>query len=140
MNTDNFYQYPLKIQLKIFSSWVGVFEYKLTIDRLSSINFSHQNIEKSLRQLNNDEVNKLIQLIQKINLPFTKKNDSLYGEPLVCDGSAFELSIKSKRYKVSFSYMDGQDEISNKSIIIVSNYIESLVDTKDLMSSFGQLD
>ena len=140
MKTDDFYQYPLKIQLKNFSSWVGVFEYKLIIDKLSSINFSHQNIEKSLRQLNNDEENTLIQLIQKINLPFTKKNDFPYGESLVCDGSAFELSIKSKRYKVSFSYMDGQDKISNKSVINVSNYIESLVDTKDLMSSFGQFD
>ena len=139
MKKDIFFQLPLKIKLTSNSSWIGTSTYSLTIDELSSITFAHHKKDLALKQITNTERNQLLGLIQKIQIPFTKIDEN-YIETFVCDGGSFDLQIKSKTYKVSFSFIDGQDEVSNKSIIDVANFIYELVDTSEMDLSFGSLE
>jgi len=139
MKKDLFTQLPLKIKLTSHSSWIGTSTYTLIIDELSSITFAHDKKDLALKQITDAERNELINLIKKVQIPFTKIDENLI-ECHVCDGGAFDLQIKSKTYKVLFSYIDGQDEESNKSIIDVANFIYELVDTSEMDLSFGSFD
>jgi len=139
MTKDLFSQLPLKIKLTSHSSWIGTSTYTLTIDELSSITFAHRKKDLALKQITDTERNQLIELIKKIQIPFTKIDEN-FIEGFVCDGGGFDLQIKSKTYKVSFSFIDGQDEESNKSIIDVANFIYALVDTSEMDLSFGSFD
>lgn len=138
MKKDTYLQFPIKIKLTSYSSWIGTSTYSLTIGDLSSITFAHNKKDMVLRQIQDQERNELIDLIKRIKVPFTSIDENSV-ETFVCDGGAFDLQIKSKAYKVLFSFMDGQDEEANKSIIEVADFIYSLIDRSELDLSFGDL-
>lgn len=129
-------QYPLKIKVTRYSSWVGPSTFKLLINKISTITYAHHGEDKVIRQILESEQNHLISLVQKIRIPFTGEN---FIEGIVCDGGGYSLEIKSKDYKLIFSFHDGQDENANKSIIKLVDYIYSLIDLKDQGLSFGSL-
>ena len=136
MPTKDYLQLPLKIRLDVYSSWVGTSVYALVLDDLSKITFSHNKKNHLLRQITSAEKSYLIDLIKKIKIPFT---EGTITENYVCDGGGFGLEIKSKGYKVNFSFIDGQDKESNQSTIAVAGYIKSLLDTSGINLSFGSI-